>query len=160
MNGLFVIFSKKRLKCMGHVFFIWILLHLFNYLLINFLSFSINTLDTSIQQLLAQLGGLQNVTDPAIRRDLQSSAIRSGSLLHNLGSLLLELGRTTMLLRINPVSVGFLWQLCSTYFLLEIVYNFVLIYFTFVQSEAVVNSGPALYISPSGPNPLMVQVSY
>jgi len=43
---------------------------------------------------------------------------------------------------------------------LEIVYNFVLIYFTFVQSEAVVNSGPALYISPSGPNPLMVQVSY
>jgi len=81
-----------------------------------------------LSQLSAQLGGLQNVTDPAIRRDLQSSAIRSGSLLHNLGSLLLELGRTTMLLRINPVS-----------------------------SEAVVNSGPALYISPSGPNPLMVQ---
>jgi hypothetical protein len=92
------------------------------------LSFSINILDTSIQQLSAQLGGLQNVTDPATRRDLQSSAFRLGSLLQNLGSLLLELGRTTMLLRINPVS-----------------------------SEAVVNSGPALYISPSGPNPLMVQ---
>lgn len=28
------------------------------------------------------------------------------------------------------------------------------------QSEAVVNSGPALYISPSGPNPLMVQVRF
>ncbi|RLN33598.1 large proline-rich protein bag6-A isoform X1 [Panicum miliaceum] len=81
-----------------------------------------------LSQLSAQLGGLQNVTDPATRRDLQSSAFRSGSLLQNLGSLLLELGRTTMLLRINPVS-----------------------------SEAVVNSGPALYISPSGPNPLMVQ---
>ncbi|RLM87148.1 large proline-rich protein bag6-A isoform X1 [Panicum miliaceum] len=81
-----------------------------------------------LSQLSAQLGGLQNVTDPATRRDLQSSAFRSGSLLQNLGSLLLELGRTTMLLHINPVS-----------------------------SEAVVNSGPALYISPSGPNPLMVQ---
>jgi hypothetical protein len=81
-----------------------------------------------LSQLSAQLGGLQNVTDPATRRDLQSSAFRLGSLLQNLGSLLLELGRTTMLLRINPVS-----------------------------SEAVVNSGPALYISPSGPNPLMVQ---
>ncbi|RCV09614.1 hypothetical protein SETIT_2G043600v2 [Setaria italica] len=81
-----------------------------------------------LSQLSAQLGDLQNVTDPATRRDLQSSAFRSGSLLQNLGSLLLELGRTTMLLRINPAS-----------------------------SEAVVNSGPALYISPSGPNPLMVQ---
>ncbi|KAJ1287658.1 hypothetical protein BS78_02G027900 [Paspalum vaginatum] len=76
----------------------------------------------------AQLGDLQNLTDPASRRDLQSSSIRFGSLLHDLGSLLLELGRTTMLLRINPASSG-----------------------------AVVNSGPALYISPSGPNPLMVQ---
>ncbi|WVZ61794.1 hypothetical protein U9M48_011611 [Paspalum notatum var. saurae] len=81
-----------------------------------------------LSQLSAQLGDLQNLTDPATRRDLQSSSIRLGSLLHNLGSLLLELGRTTMLLRINPASSG-----------------------------AVVNSGPALYISPSGPNPLMVQ---
>ncbi|CAL5078480.1 unnamed protein product [Urochloa decumbens] len=81
-----------------------------------------------LSQLSAQLGDLQNVTDPATRRNLQSSAIRSGSLLQNLGSLLLELGRTTMLLHINPAS-----------------------------SEAVVNSGPALYISPSGPLPLMVQ---
>lgn len=81
-----------------------------------------------LSQLSAQLGDLENVTDPATRRDIQSSAVRMGSLLQNLGSLLLELGRTTMLLRINPSS-----------------------------SEAVVNSGPALYISPSGPNPLMVQ---
>jgi len=81
-----------------------------------------------LSQLSTQLGDLENVTDSAIRRDIQSSAVRTGSLFQNLGSLLLELGRTTMLLRINPSS-----------------------------SEAVVNSGPALYISPSGPNPLMVQ---
>jgi hypothetical protein len=28
-----------------------------------------------------------------------------------------------------------------------------------VQSESVVNSGPAIFISPTGPNPMMVQVS-
>lgn len=27
-----------------------------------------------------------------------------------------------------------------------------------MQSESVVNSGPAIFISPSGPNPMMVQV--
>lgn len=91
------------------------LLPLFNYLLIYILSFSTEhhyilkliLFVKSIQQLSAQLGDLQNVTDPATRRDLQSSVLRSGALLHNLGSLLLELGRTTMLLRINPASVGF-----------------------------------------------------
>ncbi|KAK3121522.1 hypothetical protein QOZ80_8BG0655230 [Eleusine coracana subsp. coracana] len=81
-----------------------------------------------LSQLSTQLGGLANVTDSATRRSLQSSAMRSGVLLQNLGSLLLELGRATMMLRINPAS-----------------------------SEAHVNSGPALFISPSGPNPLMVQ---
>ena len=29
-----------------------------------------------------------------------------------------------------------------------------------MQSEAVVNTGPALFISPSGPNPLMVQAIF
>ncbi|TVU42404.1 hypothetical protein EJB05_08807 [Eragrostis curvula] len=81
-----------------------------------------------LSQLSTQLGDLVNVTDSATRRNLQSSAMRSGALLQNLGSLLLELGRATMMLRINPAS-----------------------------SEAHVNSGPALFISPSGPNPLMVQ---
>lgn len=28
-----------------------------------------------------------------------------------------------------------------------------------LQSESVVNSGPAIFISPTGPNPMMVQVS-
>lgn len=37
--------------------------------------------------------------------------MRQGVLLQNLGSLLLELGRTTMTLRINPAPVGF----CDNY---------------------------------------------
>ncbi|KQJ95962.1 large proline-rich protein bag6 isoform X2 [Brachypodium distachyon] len=80
-----------------------------------------------LSQLSAQLGDLVNVSDSATRRNLQHGAMRHGVLLQNLGSLLLELGRTTMMLRINPA-----------------------------PSEAVVNSGPAVFISPSGPNPLMV----
>ncbi|KAI5004802.1 hypothetical protein ZWY2020_032045 [Hordeum vulgare] len=80
-----------------------------------------------LSQLSTQLGDLGNVSDSPTRRNLQQSAMRQGVLLQNLGSLLLELGRTTMTLRINPT-----------------------------PSEAVVNSGPAVFISPSGPNPLMV----
>src|SRR5438128_6051096 len=107
----------------------------------------------SIQQLSTQLGDLVNVTDSATRRTLQSSVMPSGVLLQNLGSLLLELGRATMMLRINPASVGF----CDNYVDLISTWNFfyifLLIYLASFQSEAVVNSGPALYISPSGPNP-------
>ncbi|VAH72617.1 unnamed protein product [Triticum turgidum subsp. durum] len=80
-----------------------------------------------LSQLSTQLGDLGNVSDSTTRRNLQQSAMRQGVLLQSLGSLLLELGRTTMTLRINPA-----------------------------PSEAVVNSGPAVFISPSGPNPLMV----
>ncbi|XP_047075642.1 ubiquitin-like domain-containing protein CIP73 isoform X1 [Lolium rigidum] len=80
-----------------------------------------------LSQLSTQLEDLGNVSDSATRRNIQQSAMRHGVLLQNLGSLLLELGRTTMMLRINPV-----------------------------PSEAVINSGPAVFISPSGPNPLMV----
>ncbi|KAF7021006.1 hypothetical protein CFC21_034024 [Triticum aestivum] len=80
-----------------------------------------------LSQLSTQLGDLGNVSDSTTRRNLQQSAMRQGVLLQSLGSLLLELGRTTMMLRINPA-----------------------------PSEAVVNSGPAVFISPSGPNPLMV----
>lgn len=29
---------------------------------------------------------------------------------------------------------------------------------SFIQAESVVNAGPAVFISPSGPNPMMVQV--
>lgn len=69
-----------------------------------------------------------NVTDSSARSRIQSNAMRSGALLHNLGSFLLELGRATMTVRLGQT-----------------------------PSEAVVNAGPAVFISPSSPNPLMVQ---
>ncbi|XVF47978.1 hypothetical protein PTKIN_Ptkin03bG0153300 [Pterospermum kingtungense] len=81
-----------------------------------------------LQQLARQLEDQGNVTDPSARVSAQANALRTGVLLQNLGSLLLELGRTTMTLRLGQT-----------------------------PSEAVVNAGPAVFISPSGPNPLMVQ---
>ncbi|XP_021275844.1 large proline-rich protein bag6-B isoform X2 [Herrania umbratica] len=81
-----------------------------------------------LQQLARQLEDQGNVTDSSARLSAQSIAWRTGVLLQNLGSLLLELGRTTMTIRLGQT-----------------------------PSEAVVNAGPAVFISPSGPNPLMVQ---
>ncbi|XP_062158133.1 ubiquitin-like domain-containing protein CIP73 isoform X2 [Alnus glutinosa] len=81
-----------------------------------------------ILQLARQLEDQVNVTDPSMRLSTQSSVRRAGFLIHNLGALLLELGRTTMTLRLGQS-----------------------------PSEAVVNAGPAVFISPSGPNPIMVQ---
>ncbi|XP_065850383.1 ubiquitin-like domain-containing protein CIP73 isoform X2 [Euphorbia lathyris] len=81
-----------------------------------------------LQQLARQLESQANVTDPAARFSTQSSAWRTGVQLYNLGAFLLELGRTTMTLRLGQA-----------------------------PSEAVVNAGPAVFISPSAPNPLMVQ---
>uniref|UniRef100_A0A5B7BLT1 Putative Ubiquitin-like superfamily protein isoform 4 n=1 Tax=Davidia involucrata TaxID=16924 RepID=A0A5B7BLT1_DAVIN len=79
-------------------------------------------------QLGRQLQNQSNVTDPMVRLSTQSNAWRSGILFQNLGAFLLELGRTTMTLRMGQT-----------------------------PSEAVVNAGPAVFISQSGPNPLMVQ---
>ncbi|OMO80350.1 putative scythe/bat3 [Corchorus olitorius] len=81
-----------------------------------------------LQQLARQLEDQGNVSDSAARLSAQSNAWRTGVLLQNLGSLLLELGRTTMTVRLGQT-----------------------------PSEAVVNAGPAVFVSPSGPNPLMVQ---
>ncbi|KAF8393100.1 hypothetical protein HHK36_021341 [Tetracentron sinense] len=81
-----------------------------------------------LSQLSRQLEDQVNVTDPLVRMSIQSSAMRSGVLLQNLGTLLLELGRTTMTLRMGQT-----------------------------PSEAIVNAGPAVFISTSGPNPIMVQ---
>ncbi|KAI4377187.1 hypothetical protein MLD38_014859 [Melastoma candidum] len=69
-----------------------------------------------------------SITDPTVRLNSQHSAIRMGVVLHHLGAFILELGRTVMTLRLGT----------ST-------------------AEAVVNAGPAVFISPTGPNPLMVQ---
>ncbi|KAJ6381027.1 hypothetical protein OIU77_029847 [Salix suchowensis] len=79
-------------------------------------------------QLSIQLENQADITDSALRHTTQSSALRTGVQLHNLGALLLELGRTIMTLRLGQA-----------------------------PSEAVVNAGPAIFINQSGPNPLMVQ---
>ncbi|XP_077217668.1 ubiquitin-like domain-containing protein CIP73 [Tasmannia lanceolata] len=81
-----------------------------------------------LSQLATQLAEEAGVTDPLARMSIQSRTMRSGVLLQNLGALLLELGRTTMTLRMGRT-----------------------------PSEAVVNAGPAVFISRSGPNPIMVQ---
>ncbi|KAL1827796.1 hypothetical protein ACET3Z_006208 [Daucus carota] len=82
----------------------------------------------SLLQLTRQIEDHTTVTNPVERMGIQSNALRVGALMQNLGALLLELGRTTMTLRIGQTPV-----------------------------EAVVNAGPAVFISTSGPNPIMVQ---
>ncbi|KAF7806474.1 ubiquitin-like domain-containing protein CIP73 isoform X1 [Senna tora] len=81
-----------------------------------------------LYQLARQLENQANVTDPLLRSNAQSRAWRSGVLFYNLGAFLLELGRTTMALRLGQT-----------------------------PSEAVANGGPAVFISSSGPNHIMVQ---
>ncbi|KAI9117193.1 hypothetical protein K1719_011359 [Acacia pycnantha] len=81
-----------------------------------------------LSQLATQLENQANVTDPLLRSNTQSRAWRTGVLFYNLGAFLLELGRTTMALRLGQT-----------------------------PSEAVANGGPAVFISSSGPNHIMVQ---
>ncbi|KAJ4963702.1 hypothetical protein NE237_023641 [Protea cynaroides] len=66
--------------------------------------------------------------DPAVRSQIQTESVQVGLAMQHLGALLLELGRTTLTLRMGQS-----------------------------PAESVVNAGPAVYISPSGPNPIMVQ---
>ncbi|KAJ4838103.1 hypothetical protein Tsubulata_039647 [Turnera subulata] len=79
-------------------------------------------------QLAGQLESQAHITDPQVRSRYQSTASRAGLQLHNLGAFLLELGRATMTARLGQA-----------------------------PTEAVVNAGPAVFVNPSGPNPLMVQ---
>ena len=67
-------------------------------------------------------------SDPALRAQIQTEAVQVGLAMQHLGALLLELGRTVLTLRMAQSP--------------ELSY---------------VNAGPAVYISPSGPNPIMVQ---
>ncbi|KAI4317007.1 hypothetical protein L6164_024921 [Bauhinia variegata] len=67
-------------------------------------------------------------SDPSVRGQIQSESMQMGIAMQHLGSLLLELGRTILTLRMGQSA-----------------------------AESVVNAGPAVYISPSGPNPIMVQ---
>ncbi|KAI3787596.1 hypothetical protein L1987_42179 [Smallanthus sonchifolius] len=70
----------------------------------------------------------ESCTDPTVRTQIQSEAMQSGLAMQHLGALLLELGRTILTLRIGQS-----------------------------PAESSVRAGPAVYISPSGPNPIMVQ---
>ncbi|CAA3021313.1 Hypothetical predicted protein [Olea europaea subsp. europaea] len=79
-------------------------------------------------QLAGQLRGHVSVTDPLERSRIQTNAIRAGVLYQNLSSLLLELGRTIMTLRMGQT-----------------------------PADALVNAGPSVFISSTGPNPIMVQ---
>ncbi|XP_061348318.1 uncharacterized protein LOC133293734 isoform X2 [Gastrolobium bilobum] len=67
-------------------------------------------------------------SDLHMRGQIQSESMQIGLAMHHLGALLLELGRTMLTLHMGQAS-----------------------------AESVVNAGPAVYISPSGPNPIMVQ---
>ncbi|KAE9592668.1 putative ubiquitin [Lupinus albus] len=67
-------------------------------------------------------------SDLSIRGQIQSESVQTGIAMQHLGALLLELGRTMLTLHMGQS-----------------------------YAESVVNAGPAVYISPSGPNPIMVQ---
>ncbi|EOA12877.1 hypothetical protein CARUB_v10025849mg, partial [Capsella rubella] len=67
-------------------------------------------------------------SDPTIRAQIQTEAVQVGLAMQHFGALLLELGRTILTLRMAQSP--------------ELSY---------------VNAGPAVYISPSGPNPIMAQ---
>ncbi|XP_059633834.1 ubiquitin-like domain-containing protein CIP73 [Cornus florida] len=67
-------------------------------------------------------------TDPTVRGQIQAESMQVGLAMQHFGALFLELGRTILTLRMGQS-----------------------------PAESYVNSGPAVYISPSGPNPMMVQ---
>ncbi|XP_021741862.1 uncharacterized protein LOC110708067 isoform X2 [Chenopodium quinoa] len=100
--------------------------------LARLLSATRQMLNEQVEECLLQLGrqleNQENMTDPGARVTAQSGALRNGILLQNLGAYFLELGRTVTTLRLGRS-----------------------------PSEAVVNAGPAVFVSSSGPNPLMVQ---
>lgn len=81
-----------------------------------------------LARLASQLENEMNLADVTARGELQSSALRDGILMQHLGALLLELGRSTLTVRMGSSPV-----------------------------ESAVNAGPAVFISPAGPNPMMVQ---
>ncbi|CAI9092654.1 OLC1v1027965C2 [Oldenlandia corymbosa var. corymbosa] len=82
----------------------------------------------SLSLLARQLQGHANITDASERARIQNNTLRSGALIHNLGALLLELARTTITMRMGQT-----------------------------PADGIVNAGPAVFISPTGPNPIMVQ---
>ncbi|KAJ7295491.1 hypothetical protein O6H91_Y185100 [Diphasiastrum complanatum] len=85
-----------------------------------------NQAEAAFSRLSGQLENETTLTDVVARGEVQSAAIWTGNMMQQLGALLMELGRTTLTLRMGQS-----------------------------PAEAVVNSGPAVFISPIGPNPIM-----
>ncbi|KAH8952192.1 hypothetical protein BDL97_09G071100 [Sphagnum fallax] len=83
---------------------------------------------TTLAHLADRLENEAAITDAVAREEVQRTVFNDGNLIQQIGALLLELGRTTLSLHMGQ-SPG----------------------------EAVVNAGPAIFISPAGPNPIMVQ---
>ncbi|KAG8375821.1 hypothetical protein BUALT_Bualt10G0140200 [Buddleja alternifolia] len=79
-------------------------------------------------QLEEQLSYQACVSDPLERSRIQSDAIRSGALIQSVGSSLLELGRAITTLQMGPT-----------------------------PADALVNAGNPVFVSSTGPNPIMVQ---
>ncbi|GMI90699.1 hypothetical protein like AT5G42220 [Hibiscus trionum] len=82
----------------------------------------------SLSHIAGRLEQEMGSSDPAVRGQIQTESVQAGLTMQHLGSLLLELGRTILTLRMGHS-----------------------------PAESSVNPGPAVYISPSGPNPIMVQ---
>ncbi|XP_019173660.1 PREDICTED: large proline-rich protein BAG6-like isoform X2 [Ipomoea nil] len=81
---------------------------------------------------LSRIGGRleheSDSTDPTVRGQIRIESVQLGLAMQHLGALFLELGRTILTLRMGQS-----------------------------PADSSVNAGPAVYISPSGPNPIMVQ---
>ncbi|XP_057796956.1 uncharacterized protein LOC131012983 [Salvia miltiorrhiza] len=82
----------------------------------------------AISRTAVRLNQERDSNDPTVRGQVQTDSIQLGMAMQHLGALFLELGRTVLTLRMGQA-----------------------------PADSFVNSGPAVYISPSGPNPIMVQ---
>ncbi|XP_038898030.1 ubiquitin-like domain-containing protein CIP73 isoform X2 [Benincasa hispida] len=83
---------------------------------------------SSLSRIAERLEQDSSSTDPTVRGQIQEESVQIGLRMQQFGALLLELGRTILTLRMGQS-----------------------------PAESVINAGPAVYISPIGPNPLMVQ---
>ncbi|XP_020093452.1 large proline-rich protein bag6 isoform X1 [Ananas comosus] len=83
---------------------------------------------SALSHIAQRLEGEATSIDAAVRTRIQNEAMHAGLAMQHLGAMLLELGRTTMTLRMGQS-----------------------------PAESFVNSGPSVYISATGPNPIMVQ---
>ncbi|OMP03007.1 Ubiquitin [Corchorus capsularis] len=82
----------------------------------------------SLSHIAGRLEQERDSSDPTVRGQIQTESVQVGLTMQHIGALLLELGRTILTLRMGHS-----------------------------PAQSLVNAGPAVYISASGPNPIMVQ---